>query len=111
MLVFHINAKSEMCINSIILTETDVSSNKHVKAFLAALCLASFLFFPTPSGYGFPFTTAFKVNLQKIQKSCISCFKNVTEWFDKKNLAIFFSHFGRFNMTNSVGKSEFNTFS
>lgn len=53
------------------LTGSIVSSSRTVRAFAAAFSLASFLFFPTPSGYGLPSTTALTVNLQtNEQKRC-----------------------------------------
>lgn len=52
-------------INGIDLTESLLSLGCRVsKAFWAAFSLASLLFFPTPSGYGMPFTLARIVNLQ-----------------------------------------------
>lgn len=59
------------------LTESSGSGKKVLRTFSAAFCLASFLFFPTPSGYTLPFRTALKVNLRKIYKILSKWFKNV----------------------------------
>ena len=47
------------------LTESTGSSDNPLRAFLAAFCLASFLFFPTPSGYVLPFRDTLTVNLRR----------------------------------------------